>query len=51
MTKKEPRNITSFRLSQTALKLLAALSVRNGIPRTACLELAIREMARAQGVK
>jgi hypothetical protein len=42
---------TSFRLSATAIDLLQALVKATGIGRSACLELAIRELARAQGVQ
>jgi predicted DNA-binding protein len=37
---------TSFRLSDDALRLLAALSKRLGISQAACLELGIRELAK-----
>ena len=51
MTKKrKPKIATSFRMSQTAYDLLQALVKTTGLARGACLELAIRELARAQGV-
>jgi hypothetical protein len=48
--KREPRVPTSFRMSRTAYDLLQALVKATGLARGACLELAIRELARAQGV-
>ena len=51
MKKKRPPKIaTSFRLSRTAYDLLQKLVTATGLARGACLELAIRELARAQGV-
>ena len=41
---------TSFRLSPAAYDLLQKLVAVTGMPRGACLELAIRELARKQGV-
>jgi hypothetical protein len=41
---------TSFRLSETATDLLQKLVDATGIPRGAVLELAIRELARKQGL-
>jgi predicted DNA-binding protein len=37
---------TSFRLSDDALRLLAEMSERLGISQAACLELAIRKLAK-----
>jgi hypothetical protein len=42
---------TSFRMSRTAYALLQLLVEATGLNRGACLELAIRQLARAQGVK
>jgi predicted transcriptional regulator len=44
------KNPTSFRLSETARGLLGRLAEATGMPRAACLELAIRDLARKQGV-
>jgi hypothetical protein len=41
---------TSFRLSDEALRLLARMSERSGITKTAVFELAIREKAKREGV-
>jgi len=40
---------TSFRLSARALRLIGELSAHTGIGRAACVEMAIREMARKKG--
>ena len=51
-TTKQPQKIHSnFRLSPAGLKLLDRLAKHLGIGRAACLDLAIRELARAQGVR
>jgi hypothetical protein len=51
MQKKRERKIaTSFRLSRTAYLLLQRLVAVTGLTRGACLELAIRQLARQQGV-
>ena len=41
---------TGFRLSPDAMALLEALAQANGISKTAVLELAIRDIAKKQGV-
>lgn len=41
---------TSFRLSDTALRLVRALSVRLGISQTAVIEMALRALARREGI-
>jgi hypothetical protein len=41
---------TSFRLTTRALRLLEELTVRTGIGRSACLEVAIREIAKREGI-
>lgn len=48
--KREPKIATSFRLSKTAYDLLQALVKATGLARGACLELAIRELAKKHGV-
>jgi hypothetical protein len=45
------RRPTSFRLTARALRLLAQLAARSGISQAACLELAIRKLARREGVE
>ena len=42
---------TSFRLSSQALRLLARLAETMGMARSACLELAIRDLAKQRNVK
>ena len=42
----KPKIATSYRLSPRAVALLAQLSRRTGLTRSACLELAIRELDR-----
>lgn len=42
---------TTVRLSAEAQRLLALLSERDGISKTAVLELAIRQMAQREGVR
>ena len=39
------KRATSYRLSKEALRLLARLAESMGMARTACLELAIRDLA------
>jgi hypothetical protein len=51
LKKVSQKNPTSFRLSQVATDLLQKLVNHTGLSRGACLEFAIRELARAQGVK
>jgi hypothetical protein len=47
----QPRKTpTSFRLSLRALRLLEKLALRTGVGRSAYLEMAIRELARREGV-
>jgi hypothetical protein len=46
-----PKIPTSFRMSKAAYDLLQRLVMHTGLSRGACLELAIRELARAQGVR
>jgi hypothetical protein len=41
---------TSFRLTENALTLLAALAKREGIDKTDVLEILIRERARGLGI-
>jgi hypothetical protein len=41
---------TGFRLSHDAMFLLEALAQANGISKTAVLELAIRDLAKKQGI-
>ncbi len=41
---------TSFRFSETAQKLLAALAVDTGQSQTGVIELALRDMAKDRGV-
>jgi hypothetical protein len=41
---------TSFRLTAEAARLLAALAERLGISQSACVEVAIREKAKRNGV-
>ena len=45
------RRPTSFRLTAQALRLLAQLAARSGISQAACLELAIRKLAKREGVE
>jgi hypothetical protein len=40
------RHATSFHLSPQALRLLARLAEAMGMTRTACLEIAIRDLAK-----
>ena len=42
---------TSLRLSEEALRLLAAMADTDSISRTAMLEIAIREAARKRGIR
>jgi hypothetical protein len=52
MKKQLERKIaTSFRMSPEAYRLLQRLTHRTGLGRGACLELAIRDLARREGVK
>ena len=48
--KREVKIATSFRLSRTAYDLLKRLVAHTGLGRQSVLELAIRELVRAQGV-
>lgn len=41
---------TSYRLSREGLRLAAALAKKLGIPKTAVIEIALREMAERKGV-
>lgn len=45
------KQATSMRLSEEARRLLDDLARRQGITRSAVMELAIREYARSQGVR
>ncbi len=45
------KQATSMRLSEEARRLLDELARRQGITRSAVMELAIREYARSQGVR
>jgi hypothetical protein len=49
--KLEPKIPTSFRMSKTAYDLMQRLADHMGLGRGAVLELAIRTLAREQGVK
>jgi biotin operon repressor len=42
---------TSYRISTTAKQLLALLATKLGLSQTAVIELAIRRLAEAEGVK
>lgn len=42
---------TSFSLSEEALRLLKLIAEKNGISKTAVLEIIIREKAKAENVK
>ena len=42
---------TSFRLSPDARALIELLSQKNGISQTAVIELAVRQLAKAEGVE
>ena len=42
---------TSFRLSDAAMELLAALAADTGQSQTGVIELALRDLAKARGVK
>ncbi len=50
MPAKIKKRVTSFRLTQEALRLLTRISARRGIGRSAILEIAIRDAASAAGV-
>jgi hypothetical protein len=50
-TTKYPKYPTSLRLSQKAVLILKRLVEHTGVSRGACIELAIRELARKQGVE
>lgn len=45
-----PKAATSYRLSDTARRLVKALSVRLGISQTAVIEMALRALARREGI-
>jgi len=45
---REPR---TFRISAEGLRLLAALSAHLGVSQNAVIELAIRDKAKAEGIK
>lgn len=47
----DEKKATSVRLSEAALRLVDLLAKRNGISKTAVLELAIRRMAAEDGVE
>lgn len=42
---------TSFRLSSDARALIELLSQKNGISQTAVIELAVRQLAKTEGVE
>lgn len=42
---------TTIRLSAEAQRLLVLLAERNGVSKTAVLEMAVRQMAQREGVK
>jgi len=44
------RRATSFRLTAQALRLLAAAAKRSGISQAAILEIAIRRLAKREGI-
>jgi len=46
-----PKYPNSFRLSDDALRLIAAIANKLGIGRTAVLEMAIRKLAEKENVK
>jgi hypothetical protein len=45
------KRATSLRLTEEALRLLAAMAAADGISHTAMLEIAIREAARKRGIR
>jgi hypothetical protein len=45
------KRATSLRLTEEALRLLAAMAQADGISHTAMLEIAIREAARKRGIR
>lgn len=45
------KKATSYRLSDEARRLLAALAASLGVTQTAALELAVRQLAKREGVK
>jgi hypothetical protein len=45
------RKRTDFRLSLEAIRLIVALAKKKGVGRTHILELAVRDMAKVEGVK
>ena len=49
--KREVKIAISFRLSRTAIDLLKRLATRTGLGRQGVVELALRTLAREQGVK
>ena len=49
-TQRRTKAPTSFRFSETAQKLLAALAVDTGQSQTGVIELALRDMAKNRGV-
>jgi hypothetical protein len=46
-----PKQRKGFRLSEEAVRLLDALAAQNGLTQTSVLELAIRQMAKKNGIK
>ena len=48
---KDQKIAATFRLSETALKLLLKLAEQGGTTRTAVLEAIIRQTAKDQGIK
>ena len=48
---KDKKVAATFRLSETALKLLLKMAERGGTTKTAILEAIIRQMAKEQGLR
>lgn len=46
-----PKTSTSFRLSTTARQLLATLTEDSGLSQASVIEVALRDMAKARGLK
>lgn len=44
----KPKGATSYRLSEDAQRLIAALADRLGVSKTGVLEIAVRKLARAE---
>ena len=48
---KRMKNSTSFRLSEEAIRLIKLLAEEKGVSQAAIIEMALREMAKREGVK